>query len=66
MPDPEPLKGNSAAEQRGLQRQQQQQQGAPGSGRAFQRVKAEEWLDKKACLRLTPSLIVLPACDQHV
>ena len=49
VPDPEPLKGDDA-QQRGSgrqQQQQQQQQGAPGSGRAFQRVKAEEWLDKK-------------------
>ncbi len=41
VPDPEPLKGDDASHR------QQQPQGAPGSGRAFQRVKAEEWLNKK-------------------
>ena len=49
MPDPEALKDDASPEKRGVQRQQQQQQqGGPGSGRAFQRVKAEEWLNKKA------------------
>ena len=49
MPDPEALKDDASPDKQGTQRQQQQQQqGGPGSGRAFQRVKAEEWLNKKA------------------
>ncbi len=58
MPDPEDLKDDASPQKRGTQRQQQQQEGGPGSGRAFQRVKAEEWLNKKA--RLCPVSI---ACE---
>ena len=56
VPDPEALKDDASPQKRGAQRQQQQ--GAPGSGRAFQRVKADEWLDKKA--RHCPVLVACP------